>query len=142
MGGNNSDYSGGLRIDEWSRIAAHDDALGNLPNLKLNIQGVRLFRDEAHILKHFFLETRLLDGEGIRAGRKGVEVVNSVLVRGSYLFLVGPQIRECDGNSRDDSSVRIGHYSLNRSAVLGVNCGREKNTASQQQRRAAKTFGQ
>jgi len=53
-----------------------------LPDFKLDIQGVRLFRDDPYIFENLLLEARHLGGEGVLARRKRVKIVNPVLIRG------------------------------------------------------------
>src|SRR4029077_13779635 len=90
------------------------------PDFKLDIQGVRLFRDDSYILEDLLLEARRLDGERIPAGGKSVEIVNSVVVGRSGQFLVGLQICQRKCHPGNNGPGRIGHDPLNRSPVLRI----------------------
>src|SRR5262249_53400821 len=124
VGVHRSAQVGSFRVDEWSGIAVHGNAFADFTNVQLDVQGIRLIRDNANALEEFFLEARLLDGEGVLSGWKSVEVENSVFVGGCDEFLVGIQIRKRERCSRNRSALRIGDHTLNGSAVLGPGCTR------------------
>ena len=98
---------------EWGDgVASDGDGQLCIAEFHLHINGVGLLGYQAHILQDPLLEALGADGDVEVVGRQGIEVVDAAGIRGGGDDVIGVGIGQGEGGSGDDSSLRIGHDTL------------------------------
>ena len=94
-------------------VASHADC-------ELHIERVCLLGDQLQVVEDLLLEAGLLNSQCEVVWWKSVEVEDAGVIRCSYHGLVGLQVLESKGRTRDGQPVRIGDGALNGRAKLCV----------------------
>src|ERR1700677_130859 len=108
----------GLGIDGWGLRSVDVDNLCDLAKVHLDIEGIGLLRNQLEIIEHFLLKPCSLNGQTEVIRRQGVEIEDAGIAARSDHSLVGGQILESEGGSRNHLSLRVSDNTLNRGAVL------------------------